>query len=949
MPPKGGKPEVIEDEGPRTYADVTVSCICQLEANADGSAWPQLFLSVLLAPDKEPVLSEPASPDEKGNVSLMLAITLVRRPGDVLLHQLLNAPLAICVCRKDTGKSQVAASVDLLAFGSGASQVQAEAQLVAEPGSADGASGLAFTATPVVSTKVALLRLREGAAEPVLPPPAPAKAGKNKEVEVPSIPPAVDLEAAALLGEAEVAGSQVVELDVQQAGGLPNGLNAAMQAAGNALTFSCSLIIPGPSDGRRHTLTCPGATLTDGQLMWGSRPARFWLPAAAVSNLKVACELRSPLMVELARYLLPGNDNLTDPAFELYHGVGSLDVAEQLLEPGRVQAEGEAACSASFLGAQQAGRLATPALLPPEAPLNAKAKPIEEAAPLGEGAVPPCAWQQAGTRLRLALRLAQPFFPPWQPPPVPQQSLRDLIPARDLTKKVEPVTAQQEYRAQVLAIARSLATEYAKEAGPGADPAARQADLVFELNRSGAYLAIKGRLKRCVVGVVREKYRKTGKLEKDALQALYNELYVYLMAEMHQALLELAPLSLPPAPPGSPDAARLAALLGLAGEAEVCGDLLTATRRHQERLLAASDPQVWYDYGTFCLRTQRLGPAEESLREVVALDSGHLAALLALACLLWHNALATDPAFFQQAEVVLQQAQSVAPASPLVWALLSLVFAGGGEARAGDARNSSFEARRLAKAEATPRQANAFLQAALLLLDLQLGTSAQQALQLAASPPDNNPALASELALCRSRAASLVGDEAAALAHITEAARGAEPSDARPHILLGNIHYSAGRQAEASSAYQAALRTGPDACPLELYLRLGASFLEQGQPEYARNVYVQACAVRPCASAWLGAGLAYLRLGDLTNADLALTEANILDNQNARIWGYLALLSLLAGREAEAEQALKWGLKQGLADAALLAEIGSTLMAQGRYAKAVAALERSVAAGTGPN
>ncbi len=40
--------------------------------------------------------------------------------------------------------------------------------------------------------------------------------------------------------------------------------------------------------------------------------------------------------------------------------------------------------------------------------------------------------------------------------------------------------------------------------------------------------------------------------------------------------------------------------------------------------------------------------------------------------------------------------------------------------------------------------------------------------------------------------------------------------------------------------------------------------------------------------------------GDLAAADLALGEANVLDAKNPRVWGYLALNSLLRGRVDEA-------------------------------------------------
>ena len=51
------------------------------------------------------------------------------------------------------------------------------------------------------------------------------------------------------------------------------------------------------------------------------------------------------------------------------------------------------------------------------------------------------------------------------------------------------------------------------------------------------------------------------------------------------------------------------------------------------------------------------------------------------------------------------------------------------------------------------------LQVALLLLDLQLGKCAQQALQAGSSGQGNEEVPGLELALCCSKAASLVGDD----------------------------------------------------------------------------------------------------------------------------------------------------------------------------------------------
>ena len=46
---------------------------------------------------------------------------------------------------------------------------------------------------------------------------------------------------------------------------------------------------------------------------------------------------------------------------------------------------------------------------------------------------------------------------------------------------------------------------------------------------------------------------------------------------------------------------------------------------------------------------------------------------------------------------------------------------------------------------------------------------------------------------------------------------------------------------------------------------------------------------------WLGVGIACYRLGDLSQAEDALVEANILNNLDAAVWGYLSLVCLQTG------------------------------------------------------
>lgn len=104
----------------------------------------------------------------------------------------------------------------------------------------------------------------------------------------------------------------------------------------------------------------------------------------------------------------------------------------------------------------------------------------------------------------------------------------------------------------------------------------------------------------------------------------------------------------------------------------------------------------------------------------------------------------------------------------------------------------------------------------------------------------------------------------------------------------------------AKQQYRRAIQKQPRTCPQSVYLRLADCFMASADATFACDMYELACELQPCTSAWLGAGVAHLRLGDYEAADLALSQANIMDSQHPEVWGYLTLLSLLQGREADA-------------------------------------------------
>uniref|UniRef100_A0A8C6GRU3 Cilia and flagella associated protein 70 n=1 Tax=Mus spicilegus TaxID=10103 RepID=A0A8C6GRU3_MUSSI len=140
--------------------------------------------------------------------------------------------------------------------------------------------------------------------------------------------------------------------------------------------------------------------------------------------------------------------------------------------------------------------------------------------------------------------------------------------------------------------------------------------------------------------------------------------------------------------------------------------------------------------------------------------------------------------------------------------------------------------------------------------------------------------------------------------------------------VKGHLYFLSGNHAEAKECYERTISFVVDASEMHfIFLRLGHIYLEEKEYENAKRTYMHACKRSPSCLTWLGLGIACYRLEELTEAEDALSEANALNNCNAEVWAYLALVCLKVGRQLEAEQAYKYTIKLKLKDQALLEEI----------------------------
>ncbi|XP_067162536.1 cilia- and flagella-associated protein 70 [Apteryx mantelli] len=138
----------------------------------------------------------------------------------------------------------------------------------------------------------------------------------------------------------------------------------------------------------------------------------------------------------------------------------------------------------------------------------------------------------------------------------------------------------------------------------------------------------------------------------------------------------------------------------------------------------------------------------------------------------------------------------------------------------------------------------------------------------------------------------------------------------------GHLCYLKGDLGEAKECYERTVSFVVDAAEMHfVYLRLGSIYLEEKEYGMAKQTYLLACKNSASCLTWLGVGIACYRLEEMAEAEDALAEANALNNNNAEVWAYLALVCLQGGRQLESEQCYKYAVKLGLKSDALLREL----------------------------
>uniref|UniRef100_A0A8B9IGJ3 Cilia and flagella associated protein 70 n=1 Tax=Anser cygnoides TaxID=8845 RepID=A0A8B9IGJ3_ANSCY len=488
--------------------------------------------------------------------------------------------------------------------------------------------------------------------------------------------------------------------------------------------------------------------------------------------------------------------------------------------------------------------------------------------------------------------------------------------------------------------------------------------LNFELNSSGKYFAFKEQLKYAVVKIVREKYLKTTAFEtQEQFQAFLSELYVYLVDQMHVALNQEAASPVP--------LTRVTAeqLWLFAHEAEVNKDYKLAALYHQQ-VKEPLFPPYWLDYGAFCLLLEDTTKAQECFREALSLDPRHVRSLLLcgiVAVVLQH---------YEEAEIFFEDACCLEPSSVVAWTLSGLFYelqnnniqaemafreakkqlqaqlakersisegkGGKKQIAAAYVRSTSPGPEQLLPGNSYPcsyfrnekpslglmkahflagpppisglsqPSSTIFMKAVEFLMKFNAIQFVHMAL---AHELLEGPSCAYYLALARTY---LLKEEFSKCEEcLCEAAR-IDFMNPDVWALKGHLCYLKRDLAGAKECYERTISFVVDAADMHfVYLRLGSVYLEEKEYGKAKQTYLQACKNSASCLTWLGVGIACYRLEEMGEAEDALSEANALNNSNAEVWAYLALICL----HVSAQPAAKPQTGLGLRPAALLQEL----------------------------
>ena len=597
------------------------------------------------------------------------------------------------------------------------------------------------------------------------------------------------------------------------------------------------------------------------------------------------------------------------------------------------------------------------------------------------------------------VRLDPPITPSL--PETPFTSISELVPSKPAPPTFPAsVEVSYDFRKLLKLESKKIATEYDEKFKESHDQDVRRfavsqqkemrekrkQEYLYEFNISGKAHALKEKLKRSIVKIAREKYRKEESIKGlpfSRKDCFFSELNSYLTEQIHLSVDELITEKREELHEDltvtrdlmTREKEQLMSLtmketlderfMRLVGEYELVGDIKQAEQYMQQRAcLQENNAVVWLDYARFCLRHGDITRAEECLKEVLELSGTEVTVehLVLFASLLLqrgrheeakfylHEALSKD-FYHVPANLITSLLYSILGQESLfkkyaaIAKRLTLRHLGLLPPRKGvkTEPNPSLQHARFRVLTAqgeytsalTPDQVDDLYY---VMFDYFLG---EKLLHLALNSKEFITAKETSIARFNFNMATIhywkgeYEKSSEILGRLLEF----EPKHEQGWILRGHSQFHLGNHYDAEECYLKALRAAPKAgrkdrtalmltVDYSVHHRLGQIYLKRRSWKDAKQVFQRCCEENPTAFAWQGLGFACLRLAHFGEAEDALNQANMLDDKNPNTWLYLSLLCLLTteippGRYLQAKECARQALVLGASDPSLWLEVGN--------------------------
>ncbi|KYM84727.1 Tetratricopeptide repeat protein 18 [Atta colombica] len=419
------------------------------------------------------------------------------------------------------------------------------------------------------------------------------------------------------------------------------------------------------------------------------------------------------------------------------------------------------------------------------------------------------------------------------------------------------------------------------------------------LYKTGTYLKIRSTLKLKVITLLDQKFKTNMNTNFIA------SVYTYVVEQMHLAINKIVESRLED--DDSLSTVKPKKLFFYAEEAYELGHIDDA-RRHYQTAIAANrhDVEVWTKFATFLLKISDTERARECCRKAILLNRRDKFALLTFGLIL------AEDQDYREAEIFLRAVTDFYPRFIEGWIILHLFYTRTNYSpgmnftlriaeeslRNGDKETEISSEDPLAWTMIHCPEDNVYMITATLLLKLHFCDFVDLALEKEISRAGRSTHVLYYLAV----RCYLSQQYEEALSYLKEA-ESIYGLDYSIGSLMGHCHFQEGNFADAIHCYEFvnSMLNRPDDLHL-VQTRMGLHYENAGNYERGLKVFLSACKTSPTAETWLGAGIAFFELKRFTEAEMALSEANRIDNRNVTVWKYLCLLNMSLQRDDEFAQ-----------------------------------------------